>query len=138
MSTDLSVLLSIWGAFLSTVLAGLKIKELYSNRFNIDTSYIFRSDADYGNEISIQNLSNTPVLLNYMEVYSRPKGLLSLFKPQQHIWSPEDEMINYRIEPHSEKTFHFVHGDYFTSKNKKVYVRLYFAGKKAIDKRVNK
>ncbi|CAH1546168.1 MULTISPECIES: hypothetical protein [Vibrio] len=138
MSIDLSVVLSIWGAVVSTGLAFLKIKEVYNNRFKVGTSYVFRSDAEYGNEISIQNLSNTPILLNYMEVYYRPKGLLSWFEAPKQLWSPEDEMLNDRIEPHSGVTFPFAHGDHFTWENRKIYVRLYFAGKKAFEKRVDK
>ncbi|MCU8116142.1 hypothetical protein M2H36_21440 [Vibrio vulnificus] len=138
MSIDLSVLLSIWGAVLSTVLAFLKIKEVYNNRFKVGTSHVFRSDEEYGNEISIQNLSSTPILLNYMEVYYRPKGFLSWFKTPKQIWSPEDEILNDRIEPHSGVTFSFIHGDHFTWENRKIYVRLYFAGKKAFEKCVSK
>jgi hypothetical protein len=138
MSIDLSVLLSIWGAVVSTALAFLKIKEVYSNRFKVGTSYVFRSDEKHGNDISIQNLSSTTILLIYMEVYYRPKGFLSWIKAPKQIWSPEDEMLNKRIEPHSEVTFHFFDGEHFTWKKRKIYVRLCFAGKKEFEKRVDK
>ncbi|MFA0080369.1 hypothetical protein AB4427_19975 [Vibrio artabrorum] len=138
MSSDFSVWLSAWGAILSTVLAFLKIKETYNNRFQIGVSHVFRSEPREGNDISIQNLSGTPVLLTYMEVYYRPKGFFSFIRSKKYIWSPEDRMLNQKIEPHSEETYYFYDGDYFTWNNKKIYVKLHFAGKDVIEKRVGK
>lgn len=138
MSINLSEWLSLWGALLSTVLAFLKIKEEYNNWFRIGTSYVFCDDDKYGNDISIQNLSNTPVLLDYMVVYSIPKGFFSFFSSKDEIWSPEDEILNDRIEPQAAKIYHFVNFEHFDWKNKKIYVKLNFAGKKVIVKRINK
>jgi hypothetical protein len=131
----LPLLLSLWGAVISSALALIKIKEALGNRFKIKISYVFRSDPDYGNDISIQNLSGNSVLLDYMELFYKENGLWP-FKKTSHIWSPEDELIDSTITSQSSKFFHFAGGDHFTTKGKTVYVRLYFAGNKKIVKKV--
>ena len=123
--------LSIWGSILSTVLAFLKIFEYWKNRFRIEVSPVFRSIPELGNDISINNLSSRPVLLEYMELYVKSDG------KEECIWSPEDSLINARIEPYDTKVFNFSEADYFGWNKEPVYIRLYFAGKKEITKFLN-
>ncbi|WP_156139400.1 hypothetical protein [Aeromonas diversa] len=136
MSFDLPTVLSVWGALLSTTLAFLRVKEYWSGRFKIELNYVFRSDPVSGNEISVQNLSGKPVLLNYMDLFYHKKGWWPLIKEDKELWSPEDELINQKIDPHSEKTFCFARGDHFCHKDKVIYARLYFAGRKVMVQRV--
>jgi hypothetical protein len=67
-------ILAYWGAVVSTILAFIKIKDAWNNRFQIDIIAVFRDNADYGHEISIQNLSGKPVLLNDIELFYKNKG----------------------------------------------------------------
>jgi hypothetical protein len=128
---EATTFMSVWGAILSTVLAFLKIYEYWSNRFRIEVSPVFRSIPEIGNDININNLSSKPVLLEYMELYVINDG------KEKCIWSPEDSLINVRIEPYDTKTFNFSEADYFGWDKKPVYIRLYFAGKKQITKTLN-
>ncbi|MEZ5588970.1 MAG: hypothetical protein R3E46_18035 [Sedimenticolaceae bacterium] len=62
------LLLSTWGAVLSTTLGVIKVLEYRENRFRIEVGRISRSSPEMGHDISIKNISSKPVLLEYMEV----------------------------------------------------------------------
>lgn len=131
---DITFLLSLWGALLSTVLSTLKIVEYWRNRFQVRISPILRGDVNMGHDISIQNLSSKPVLLEYMEIFTKTGKWP--FKKEKYIWSPEDSLLNARIKPANAKVYNFSEGDYFGWNTNPVYVRLYFAGKKPITKKI--
>ena len=130
---DVTFLLSLWGAILSSILSILKLIEYWNNRFQINISPILRGDINMGHDISIQNLSSKPVLLEYMEVFTK-KGKWP-FQKEQCFWSPEDSFLNARIEP-ADVVYNFSKGDYFGRNYKPIYLRLYFVGKKPITKKI--
>ena len=133
--SNIPLLLSLWGAVLSTTLAFLKLRELWNQRFKIKTNHVFRSDPYEGNEIHIQNLSSKPVLLEYMVLFYK-KG--SWWKTEKkRIWSPEDSILNFKIEPFSAKSFNFTEFEHFSWKGKTIYAKLSFAGRKEIVKKIN-
>jgi hypothetical protein len=121
---------------LSSILAFIKVSEALTNRFKIGTDYIFRSDPNYGNDISIHNLSGKPVLLTYMEIFYEKDSWLP-FKKKHELWSPEYELLNSKIESHSSKTFCLARGDHFSTNGRTIYARLYFAGDRKVIKRIN-
>ncbi|MEN3758352.1 hypothetical protein ACEUBN_17430 [Aeromonas veronii] len=131
---EISLLLGVWGALLSTILFVLKLYEVWGQRFQIEVSSITRSSVELGHDISIKNLSSKPVLLEYLELYSK-KGWFP-FSKCSYIWSPEDSCLDARIEPFGKKTYNFNQGDYFSLSDKKVYMRLYFAGHKPFVKKI--
>ena len=126
---DLTFILSIWGAVLSSILSVMKIIEYWNNRFQIDVSPILRGSDDVGHDISIKNLSSKPVLLEYMEIFQK------IGNEEKRIWSPEDAFINARIDPFDSKVFNFSEADYFLWK-KGTYIRLHFAGRKTINRSI--
>jgi hypothetical protein len=131
----LTLAFSIWGAGLSTILGLLKIKEYWSSRFQFDISYVWRGHVDYGNDIIVQNLSGKPILLDYMEIFYFKKT--GWFKKEKTIlWSPEDESLNIKIDSLSGEKFNFSEANYFVVSGKQIYVRLFFAGKKPIERKV--
>ncbi|MGB5965585.1 MAG: hypothetical protein WBF77_04790 [Sulfurimonadaceae bacterium] len=134
--TDLEVifLLSLWGAVLSTILSVLKIVEYWNNRFQVEVGQILRGDEDLGHDISIKNLSSKPILLEYMELFTK-KGNWP-FRQKKYIWSPEDSWLNARIEPSDAQVYNFSGSNYFGWNNQNIYVLLYFAGKKPITKKI--
>ena len=68
-------ILALWGAGLSTVLALVKMWELWSSRGRIEVSYGF-SGGPYGNNIIIRNLSDKLMILTYWELlFCERKGL---------------------------------------------------------------
>jgi len=126
---ELTFLLSLWGAILSSALAILKLSEYRNNRFRIEVSPVLRGCAVQGHDISIQNISSKPVLLIYMEIFRTKDG------EEYCIWSPEDSLLNARIEPYDCKVYNFSEAEYFTWE-KGVCIRLCFAGKKPIIKNI--
>jgi hypothetical protein len=63
-----SSLIAWWGAGLSTLLAVVKLFELWRDRFRVDVSYNFTGNESIGNEILIRNLSSRPLILAYWEL----------------------------------------------------------------------
>jgi hypothetical protein len=63
-----AIIISIWGAILSTILAGLKIWEIYCDRMRLDVSYAFDSRPEEGNKIIVYNLSKTFIMIVPTEV----------------------------------------------------------------------
>jgi hypothetical protein len=60
-----TLLLSIWAAVLSTVLAGIKIWEMWSSRQRISVGYQVDFDGATGSSIVIENPSAKPLLITY-------------------------------------------------------------------------
>tara|TARA_R110001599_G_scaffold352323_1_gene586711 strand:+ start:632 stop:1057 length:426 start_codon:yes stop_codon:yes gene_type:complete len=130
-----------WGAGLSTVLALIKIGELWRDRFRIDIGHKFTSEPDIGNEIYIRNLSGKPIILGFWELFYRPH--LWPIKKDSYIDSPEDEAYDLKIDPHSSETISFSGANYFYSgwkamKGRRIYIRLHIAGRRPVLKRVNR
>lgn len=128
-----------WGAGLSTLLALVKLYELWQNRFRIDVGYGFTGDMHRGNDVHIRNLSSKPIILAYWELFYRPN--LWPLKKDMYIASPEADAYDLKIEPHSSKTFNFSGQDHFSwnwkaLKGCKIYIRLHIAGRRPLVKRV--
>ena len=66
----------LWGAGLSTLLALIKVWEVWSSRHHaIDVGYLFQG-PEYGNDIFIRNLSDKPVIVTDWELlFCERKGL---------------------------------------------------------------
>jgi hypothetical protein len=131
--------LSWWGAGLSTFLALIKIWEIWLNRFRIDVSHNFTSLPDVGNEIFIRNLTGYPVLLSHWELL----WLSGKWWPRR-VEAPlqsSEESGDTRIDPHSSITLHFVDQNHFdwgveALSGRKIAIRLFFAGRRSILRRV--
>ncbi|WP_297529398.1 hypothetical protein [Thiohalobacter sp.] len=128
-----------WGALLSTFLALVKLWELWNDRFRIDIGYNFTGAPDIGNEIFVRNLSSKPIILSYWELlYGSGKWP---FRKLEEIESPGPDACDIRIDPHSSKTFTFAEENYFdwglkTLKGRKIYMRLYVAGRRPVVKKL--
>jgi len=121
--------LALWGAVLSTVLAIIKIYELWRDRFRIEVSYSFTSDRNRGNKVFIRNLSSKAVILSYWELMDLEKSWP--LKQFHSFSSPEDEAQDVRIDPLSSYTLSFTELDNFVwGSYKKIYIRLHIAGRR--------
>ena len=128
-----------WGAGLSTLLALIKLWELWQTRFRIEVGRGLTGCVDMGNDIHIRNLSTNPVILCYWELYYRDH--LWPFCKDTYITSPEADASDIRIEQHSSKTFNFSGRDHFSwnrkaMKRRQIYIRLHFAGRWSITRKV--
>jgi hypothetical protein len=133
-------LIAWWGAGLSTLLAVVKLWELWRGRFRIDVSYNFAGSADVGNEIYLRNLTANPLILTHWELGHcsgvppfRRFSLLSFADPDAG-----DQVI----PQHSTYTLRFVQHEHFDWGAKvlrergAIVIRLHVAGRKPIQIKV--
>jgi hypothetical protein len=130
-----SALIAWWGAGLSTLLAIVKLFELWRDRFRVDVSYNFTSSENIGNEIFIRNLSNRSLILTHWELlYCSGRWPRRSFEPFD---SAEFDAGDHRLEPYTTHTLRFAEANYFSSGHKalngrRIFIRLHVAGRKPI------
>ena len=133
-------LIAWWGAGLSTLLALVKLWELWRDRFRINIGYNFTSCPDVGNEIHVRNLSHTPIILGSWELFYRSR--LWPFRKDAPIDSAGPDACDLRIEPHSSQTLSFRESEHFdwsfkSMKGRSIYIRLFIAGRRSLAKKVH-
>jgi hypothetical protein len=128
-----SALIAWWGAGLSTLLAIVKLYELWRDRFQVDVSYNFTGNESIGNEVFIRNLSSRPLILAHWELlYCSGHWLRRSFEPLE---SPDFDAGDRRLEPYATHTLHFAEQNYFdwgykALNGRRIFIRLYIAGRK--------
>jgi len=142
-TAEISLLLGCWGAFLSTLLAAVKLWEFWRDRFRLEVDYSFNTDPSIGNFILIRNLSGRPLILSHWEVLYR-SGCWFRRKPEEYVALPfpEHGARDRRIEPYSTLELRFAEDNYFSTshkvlKGRRIYIRLFVAGRRPILKLVN-
>ena len=128
----ISIILGIWGAGVSTSLAGIKILEVWRERLRLSTSYSFSHRDHGGNEIIIENPSKTPVMISYWELLWRRRRYLKLEITGGRF--PQEGYCNITIGAHARHTLEFAEQEYFDSghaaiKMGKLYLKLYIVGR---------
>jgi hypothetical protein len=130
-----AVLVAWWGAGLSTLLAGIKIWEIWRDRFQLDVSHNLTSSESIGNTIFIRNLSGRPVILGYWELLycsgHWPNRKFQAFE------QPEHDAGDNRIEPYSTSELHFADEHHFdwghrSLNGRRIYIRLHIAGRRPV------
>lgn len=132
-------LVAWWGAVLSTLLALIKLFELWRDRFRLEISYKFAGYAPVGNEITIRNLSTRPVIVGHWELlYGKwywPIWGFESFDAADH------DAGDLRIEAHDTYSLMFVDERWFdwgadALNGRTIYIRLYIAGRTPIVRKV--
>jgi hypothetical protein len=131
-------LLTLWGAGLSTILALVKIWELWSSRRRIEVSYGFSGGPD-GNNIIIRNLSDKPMILVYWELLFCERKWLKWVPYRNE--NPAEDARDLCIAAHSSHVLNFSGQDYFewghkALGGKRLYLALHIAGKRKALKRL--
>lgn len=129
-----------WGAGLSTLLALIKIGEVWRDRFQIDVGCSLSNDPDVGNDIFIRNLSSRPAILSYWIVQYR-SGIWPFYSYSE-VASPEGEAQDIRIDSHASKTLSFSQQDYFAwgqkvQNGRRICIRLFFVGRRPLVRRID-
>lgn len=129
------IFISWWGAGLSTLLAILKLAELWRNRFRIEISPNLTDSESHGNTIQIRNLSNKPIIITYWEImYVSGRWPRRKFEVIAH---PDHDSGDCRIESQSTLELIFTEQDYFSWSHKilngrKIFIRAFIAGRRPI------
>ena len=126
-------LIALWGAGLSSLLALIKLWEIWSSRRRIEVSYSFVGLPEIGNDIIIRNLSDKPMIVTYWELlFCKRKGLKWIPYRNEN---PAENTSDICIAGHSSKKLNFSGSDYFewgheALGGKRLYLNVYIAGKK--------
>lgn len=134
----LTQILAVWGSALSTILAGVKVWEVWNNRLKIDVSAKWTGSEDIGHSITIRNLSSFPVMLVGWELFYRQQKFLI---PQVELIEKNDfDWSDVTINPVSVLSLDFNGQDYFstrkTSEGNVICIKLYFSRHKAITRQI--
>lgn len=134
-----SSLIAWWGAGLSTLLAVVKLFELWRDRFRVDVSYNFNGDKSIGNEILIRNLSSRPLILVHWELLycsgRWPRRNLESFG------NADFDAGDSTLEPYTTHSIHFSEANYFSWSHKalngrRIFILLHIAGRNPLLKLV--
>lgn len=126
-------IIAIWGAGLSTLLALIKIWDIWSARRRIEVSYGFVGLPEVGNDIIIRNLSDKPMIVTYWELlFCERKGLKWIPYKNEN---PAEDTCDICIQGHTSKILNFSGPDYFdwghkALGGKRLYLKMYIAGKR--------
>ena len=121
-----------WGAILSTVLAIEKFWSIWKNRPRIEVFRKFSTDAESGNEITIMNISSTPMIIAHWELFHTKAKCDGKYEVITNAFEMGMDEIN--IPAYSSRKLVFADQDYFSwysssDKPFKIYLRLFIAGK---------
>ncbi|PND19034.1 hypothetical protein CN934_24995 [Ensifer sp. MMN_5] len=97
--------LTLWGACVSTGLAGIKIWETFwKDRIRLDTTHLFVGEGGPPSEISVANLTSLPVMVSSWQLVWEPKVLRWWVK---RLDCTPDENWGFTIDRYSVKTLEF-------------------------------
>ena len=132
-------MIALWGAGLSTLLAFIKLWELWKVRRRIEVSYGFVGVPEIGNDIIIRNLSGTPIIISYWELlFCERKGFKWTAYRNEN---PAEDTHDICIPAHASTKINFSGADYFewghkALGGKRLYFKFYIAGKRNPIKRL--
>jgi hypothetical protein len=109
---EIGGVLAIWGALLSTVLAGVKLWEMHRARPRITTSYSLSAPDQGGNQIILENASSTPVMVSYWELHLRKRKGFRVETVSGRF--PNEGYCNITIGAHSRHVLSFEDEEYFS------------------------
>ncbi len=134
-----STLIAWWGAGLSTLLALVKIAELWRDRFRLEISYSFTGDETIGNEVLIRNVTDRSLILAYWELlYCSGRRPFRHFLPLQGAEHDEGDHV---IPAFSSYSLRFSEENYFdwgvsALKGRAIFIRLHIAGRRPLLRKV--
>lgn len=131
-----SIIIAWGGAGLSTLLALIKLWELWQSRFRIEIGYDLSGNREIGNCIQIRNMTNHTLILKYWELlYCAGRWPFLNF---EKLRSP-NEINDISIASHTAHTLRFSGADHFDwgvnfLKGRSICIRLHIAGKRPFTK----
>ena len=124
-----------WGAILSTLLALIKVWELWRDRFRVEIDGCFSTSQEIGHEICVRNLSPKPIIMTHWEIFYG-SGIW-LFRKEHSFQTKDYDTNDTTIAPYSTHLLSFRDENYFSIaakvlKGRPIYIRIYIAGRQNI------
>ncbi len=130
----ITLTLAIWAAGLSTILAGIKIWEIYRARKRLHATCLLTGDSITGDKITVYNLSKNAVIIEHWELLWVKKNNF-LHKKIVPIDSFHNEDCQLNLAANSIQPLNFSGQYHFNwspeiEKNVKLFIKLRIAGRK--------
>lgn len=134
-SSGIGALLTIWGAGVSTALAGIKIWETFwKDRLKLESTFSLTTHVGEAHKITVANLSSLPVQISFVELYWVP-NFFPLKRRETDLATPTEYYTSIRkIDGHSHLTFEYSGDDRFdwsyeTVQGRRLYMYLHIFGR---------
>jgi hypothetical protein len=130
---SLTTILAVWGALLSTALAGVKLREVWQARFRVEVVACLTGSEELGHTVLVRNLAGNPVILGYWEVV-RISGRWP-FQKEVCLVSLDEHATDSSIAAYSTLSLSFREQDQFpwapaSLEGDRIFIRLHFAGRR--------
>lgn len=124
--------IALWGAILSTLLAAIKLSEVWRARLRIEIDPSFTDNEDIGNEIIIRNLGAVPLMITHWELVWRERHFPRW--KESSLDNPGEDYGDIRVNAHSSITMQFREQRHFSTSHdvvagRKIFIRLFIAGR---------
>ena len=131
--------LAVWGAFLSTVLAAIKIAEWWRDRNRLEIGFTCTTSESEGNTIIIRNLYSKPIIITYWEIFLAKNPRRD--SEQVSLESADFDNGDQVVAAHDFVQWNFSEAGFFGTsekflKGRGIYLRLCIAGRKPIVRRL--
>ena len=132
-------IIAFWGAGLSSLLALIKVWELWTSRQRVEIVCYFDGRPEVGNDIIVRNISDKPIIITYWELLFCERKRFKWVAYRNE--NPAEDTCDICIQGHSSTKFNFSGQDYFSwghkaLDGKRLYFNLYIAGKRKPVKRL--
>jgi len=120
-------------AFVSTLLAAIKVAEWWRDRNRLETDFTCTTSEAEGNTVIIRNLYSKPIIITYWEIFMAEK--LRWNSDQVTLETADFDDSDQVIAPHASLRWNFSEARYFGTsekilKGRCIYLRLWIAGRK--------
>lgn len=127
--------LAVWGAFVSTVLAAIKIAEWWRDRNRLEIDFTCTTSESEGNTVIIRNLYSKPIIIIYWEIFLAKN--LRRGSEQVSIESADFDAGDQVVAAHASVQWNFSEARFFGTsdkflKSRGLYLQLCIAGRKPI------
>lgn len=131
--------IAIWGAVLSTILAIIKIYEIWISRRRVEITCYFDGREDVGNDVIVRNISDKQMIITYWKLsFCKREGL---FWKEYNSEEPLQDACDIFIPPHTSKKFNFSNEQYFSwsflpMKTQRIFFEIFIAGRNRSIKKI--
>lgn len=127
---SIQLILSIWGAGLSTILATVHLVNLYRNRTRISTSYHFGANEGSADDIIVYNIGKRDLLINHYELFFASSRNASKKKYLQKTFPDESTHLTLKANDRIKLSFTEQERISYPEKGNTLYLELNIVGRR--------